>query len=269
MRLTSTPLVLLCLVLSCYPPDLDTFAREHTTPEERAFSANYLHLLSGAQLDSAAALLAPNLRTDTVTRGLEVVSALLRDARLDSLHLIGVKIAYHARTQSRDVNLSYEIPTTGGSWLTANVAARSAQGHTSVIGFSANVVPRRLEELHAFTLVDKSFTHYLWLALAVLVPLVTIAMAIRLIRAKGMPRRWLWAVVALIASPAFTPQLDHGSGGVGEQHVHPVRWGLFPARHRRALGVDLRHADRCGRGILALPRVAKRSIGVTRSQELL
>jgi hypothetical protein len=204
MRLTSTPLALLCILLGCSPPDLDSFARKHTTPEERAFAENYLRLLSGAQLDSAATLLAPNLRTDTVAHGLKVVSVLLHDARLDSLHLIGVNIVNHAGTQSRDVNLSYEMPTTGTRWLTASVAARSAQGHTSVIGFSADVLPRRLEELHAFTLADKSFMHYVWLVLAALMPVVTIAMAIRVIRAKGMPRRWLWAVVALIASPAFT-----------------------------------------------------------------
>ena len=204
MRLTSTPLVFLCTLVSCSPVDLDTFAQEHTTPEERAFAKNYLHVLSSAQLDSAAALLAPHLRTDTTARGLQVVSALLRDAALDSLHLIGIDVLNNARTQSRDVNLSYEVPTRSGRWLTANVATRSTQGHTSVIGFSANFVPGRLEEFNAFTLVDKSFAHYVWLALAVLMPLVTIATAIRVIRADGMPRRWLWAVVALISSPAFT-----------------------------------------------------------------
>jgi hypothetical protein len=61
-----------------------------------------------------------------------------------------------------------------------------------------------LEDLHAFTLADRSFIHYVWLVLATLMPVVTIAMAIRVIRAKGMRRRWLWAVAALIASPAFT-----------------------------------------------------------------
>ena len=212
MRLTSIPLVLLCILVSCSPPDLNTFARKHTSPEERAFAENYLHLLSGARLDSAAALLAPNLRTDTAAYGLKVVSALLRDARLDSLHLIGVNVLTNAGTQSRDVNLSYELATTRGRWLSANVATRSVRGETSVIGFSAHILPGRLEELHAFTLVGKSFVHYLWLALAVIVPLVTIGTAIRVIRAKGMPRRWLWAVAALIASPAFTLNWTTGQG---------------------------------------------------------
>jgi hypothetical protein len=204
MRLSSITLVLLGTLASCFPSDVNSFAERYTTPEERAFSENYLHLLSSARLDSATALLAPHLRGDSVAHGLRVVSTLLRDAHLDSLHFIGINVSNHAGTQSRDVNLIYEAPTTHGRWLTAHVATRSARGHTSVIGFSANVVARRLEDLHAFTLADRSFIHYVWLVLATLMPVVTIAMAIRVIRAKGMRRRWLWAVAALIASPAFT-----------------------------------------------------------------
>jgi hypothetical protein len=212
VRLTPTPLVLLCLLVSCASPDLDSFAQKNTARDERAFAENYLHLLSGAQLDTAAALLAPNLRTDTVAHALKAVSALLRDARLDSLHLVGVNVFTNAGTQSRDVNLSYQVVTTRGRWLSTNVATRSFRGDTSVIGFSAHILPGRLEEVHAFTLAGKSFVHYVWLVLAVLMPLVTIATAIRVIRAKGMPRRWLWALAALIASPAFTLNWTTGRG---------------------------------------------------------
>jgi hypothetical protein len=121
-RLTCAPFLLLWLVLGCVAPDLNTFATENTTPEEREFAESYLRLLSSGVLDSAAALLAPNLRTDTAAQGLQVVSTLLHDARLDSLHLIGVNVNSSAGTQAHDVNLSYEVPTTGGRWLTTNVA---------------------------------------------------------------------------------------------------------------------------------------------------
>ena len=161
--------------------------------ETRVIGPNCIGVLS--PVDSVVATPTFNIAPDLLPGPVAVVS---------QSGGIGVNIVNHAGTQSRDVNLSYEMPTTGTRWLTASVAARSAQGHTSVIGFSADVLPRRLEELHAFTLADKSFMHYVWLVLAALMPVVTIAMAIRVIRAKGMPRRWLWAVVALIASPAFT-----------------------------------------------------------------
>ena len=86
------PLLLLHLLSSCSSPDLATFAREHTTREERGFAENYLQLLSKGQTDSAATLLAPNLRSDTAARTLLQVGALLREARLDSLHVIGVNV---------------------------------------------------------------------------------------------------------------------------------------------------------------------------------
>ena len=203
MRLAAIRLFAVFLLAGCATGDLDVFAREHTTAEERAFALSYLQLLAAGRIDSAATLLAPNLRSDTATLTLGQVGRVLRDARLDSLHLIGVNISDNAGTEDHDLNLTYEAPTSTGRWLTTNVATRSAQGHSSVIGVSAHRIPGRLEEINAFTLADRSPLHYVWLVLAGLMPLITLAAAVRVIAAKGMPRRWFWAVVALIASPAF------------------------------------------------------------------
>ena len=203
MRLIAMLGLLLWLLPGCAGPDLTAFANKMTTPEERAFAESYLRLLSTGEIDSAAALLAPGLRSDTTVRMLQEVSALLRGTRLDSLHVIGVNSNQHVGTKTRELNLSYEAPTANGGWLTTNVATRSAQGATWVIGVSAHFVPRRLEDLNAFTLAHKSIANYLWLALAALMPVITIGTAVRLFAAKGMPRRWLWGLIALIASPAF------------------------------------------------------------------
>ncbi len=83
-----------------------------------------------------------------------------------------------------------------------------------VIGFSAHRIPSLLEEINAFTLADKSGLHFLWLALAGLIPVMTLATAVRVVRAKGMPRPWLWAIAALIASPAFVLNWTTGQPSV-------------------------------------------------------
>ena len=214
MRQALAPLLLLHLLSSCSSPDLATFAREHTTREEREFAENYLQLLAKGQTDSAATLLAPNLRSDTAARTLLQVGALLREARLDSLHVIGVNVHDNLRNDVHELNLSYEVPTTTGRWLTTNVATRSVRGRRMVIGFSAHRIPSRLEEINAFTLADKSGLHFLWLALAGLIPLMTLTTAVRVVRANGMARRWLWAVAALIAAPAFVLNWTTGQPSV-------------------------------------------------------
>src|SRR5437870_2255284 len=108
MRLPSIPLLLLCLLPACSAPDLEAFARKHATPEERAFAQSYLQLLATAQVDSAAAMLAPNLQSDAAVHALQRVGALLQDARLDSLHLIGVSVNENLGTGTHELNLTYE-----------------------------------------------------------------------------------------------------------------------------------------------------------------
>jgi len=102
------------------------------------------------------------------------------------------------------VNLTYEMPTsTAGSWVTSNVATRRAGPSVAVTGFSAYPIKGPLEILNRFTLSERSPAHYVWLALALLMPLVTITVAVYVARARGMPRRWLWVFASLIATPAF------------------------------------------------------------------
>ncbi len=223
MRITSAALVCLCFLPSCSAPDLDTFARKHTRPEERAFAQQYLQLLASGQIDSAASMITPGLRTDTLTRTLQRIGTLLHEAHLDSLQLIGVNINDDRGSGSHALNLTYEVPTTNGGWLTTNVATQVVQGHRSIIGLSANRVPARLEEINAFTLMHQSARHYLWFVFALLMPLITLTVAVRLITAKGMPRRWLWAFAALIASPAFV--LNWTSGQVAVQNSLFVLFG--------------------------------------------
>lgn len=89
------------------------------------------------------------------------------------------------------------------------------QGHPTVVGVSAQPIPGRLEEINAFTLAGKSGLHYLWLILAGLMPVITLSAAVRLVTARGMPRRWPWAIVALIATPAFVLNWTTGQVTIG------------------------------------------------------
>ena len=182
---------------------LEAFALKHTSVAERAIARHYLALLANARTDSVIALLAPEVSADTVRGVLPKVPAVLASAPLDSLRLIGVNINQTVGTRSHLLNLSYEGPTYDGSaWVVCNVAMRSAGDTIVVIGFSAYPMSRSLESQHAFTLGQRSVRHYLWFVLALLVPVCTISVAVLVMRAH-MPRRWLWAFVSLVATPAF------------------------------------------------------------------
>jgi len=142
------------------------------------------------------------------------IATLLKDADLDSMRLIGVNVGTFG-AGNREVNLTYEMPTAGGSrWVMSSVATRRAGPSVSVTGFSAYPINGPLETLNRFTLSGRSPVHYVWLALALLMPLVTTTVAISVARARGMPRRWLWLFASLIATPEFFINWTTGEVGV-------------------------------------------------------
>jgi len=216
------PLAPLLVVTAC-ATDLASFANRFTTADERAFPRTYLQLLADAHLDSAFSLLAPELRTDTTRNTLRQVAALLKNARLDSMRLIGANVN-SVGANSRDVNMSYEMPTmVADRWLMSNGATHRIGPSISVIGFSARPIPGPLEALNRFTLSGKSAIHYVWLTLALIVPLVTITVAVVIARARGMPRRWLWVFASLVATPAFV--INWTTGEVGVRSVFFLLFG--------------------------------------------
>jgi hypothetical protein len=206
------PLAVLLLATAC-GRDLGMFVEKFTTADERAFPRVYLQLLADGGIDSAFALLDAEYRSDTARAEMREIGVLLGGARLDSMRLIGWHV--NARGDERDVDLSYEMPTADRArWIMSHVATRRAGSRVSVIGFSAAPIPGPLETLNRFTLSGKSVVHYAFLMLAFLVPVVTLTVAVVAARARGMPRRWLWTFLALIATPTFLINWTTGEVGV-------------------------------------------------------
>jgi hypothetical protein len=204
--MTLGPMLLagLALLAAC-SADFAGVAEKYTTPTERRFAREYLQLLADSRVDSAYILLEQHLASDTARRALVQVGQLLRGARLDSMHVIGIN-ANNVTAGSRswrDLNLTFEMPTSSAAWLVANVATRTSDGQVQVIGFSATPASQPLEVLNRFTLQGKTIRHYLALFFMLLAPIPEVALCIAVARARGMPRRWLWALAALIGSPVF------------------------------------------------------------------
>jgi hypothetical protein len=222
MKLHLAPWMSLALLSACNP-DIGAFALKHTSESERLFARHVLELISDAQTDSVVALLGPDLPSDTVRSILPEVSSVMASVDLDSLHVVGANINQVLGTNGRQVNLSYEGPTRDGhGWVVCNVAARYDGEQVHIVGFSAYHLSSSLESQHAFTLANRSARHYLWLAIALLVPVYTIGTAVYVARSR-VPRRWAWAVVSLIAAPVFT--LNWSSGEISTQIVRFVLLG--------------------------------------------
>ena len=191
------------LLIGCSPTDLDQYARKHTTDVERAFANRFLSLIAHGQHDSAMSLLDRELDASAARNAMSAVESVLATTKLDSMHFIGLNInTTLGGTQAlRSVNLTFEAPTIT-AWMYGNVAMSVADGSPTVVGFSAYQIPDRLETLNRFSFVNRSWRHYLFLVLAIGMLVVTLGMAVYVVRSR-IKYRWLWALLALVASPAF------------------------------------------------------------------
>ena len=199
----------LLAVVGCNPQDM---LNRLAPPSADARSREYLQLLVRGQVDSAYDRLAPAQQSEQARTALHQLAGVLAGRSLDSMQRIGMQI--NTVYDVQHVNLSYQFHDAQG-WFAANVATVGPKGQVpgdgQVEGVSMNPLPASLQQLNAFTLSGKGPRHYLWLLATVIAFVISLGTAIRVALTRGMPRRWLWTIVALIGLVRFSLDWSNGA----------------------------------------------------------
>jgi hypothetical protein len=98
-----------------------------------------------------------------------------------------------------------------------SVETREEKGKLLISGFDGRIFETSLTEIHSFTLDNKGFMHYLFLAFAVIVPLFIVVTLIFAIRTK-LNKKWLWIIGILFGFVKFT--INWTTGQVGFQIIN-------------------------------------------------
>ena len=85
-----------------------------------------------------------------------------------------------------------------------------------VQGFHVRLLTARDLEVNAFTFSGKGPLHYAFFAAAIAAPLLMVAALVKVIRRKGLKRKWLWGILAFVG--AVTLHLNWTTG------VVTVKW---------------------------------------------
>jgi hypothetical protein len=110
-----------------------------------------------------------------------------------------------------------------GRWLVTTIVTRQANGGPVLVtGWNLSPFASSPRAVHDFTLSGKSAVHYLWLALAALMPLVCIAAVVSIWRSPPFKRRRLWTLGSLVGLGLFA--LDWTTGSL---HFRPIHVNLL------------------------------------------
>jgi hypothetical protein len=189
--------LLICpiLIIGCDFKGILKKQLEKITPEEvDKFARDYINILRKGDIEQAEKLIEPQIVDSETRSGLQKCVDFLKEGELISVEIVGVNI-FRTKDKSRN-NLTYQLEFKD-RWLLATVIVDDISGKQQVVGFHVDSLPKSLEEINAFTFVDKSFRHYIILLLAIGTPIFIIYTIVLCARTK-VRRKWLWIIFILI-----------------------------------------------------------------------
>ena len=184
--------MLLVLLVGCSKAEI---LQKIASPQDQAYARHTIDLLRQQRFADIEKDIDPSIAGPSVHATLVRMAEMIPSGEPTSVTLVGAHLTRADGAITTNLTFEYEF---SGKWLLANVATKNQGGHMTVVGF--NVVPRSisLEEQNRFTLTGKSPMQYLVLALAVMLPMLTIYALVACARTKLKGRKWPWILFILI-----------------------------------------------------------------------
>lgn len=191
--------------------------------EEVEFAKKYLSALKVRNIEEIQKHLGPQLKSPDLQTKFEEVSNYFPAGDPIKVDLIGSNTTVSTELQRTNLSFQYEFSNT---WLVANIVLEKRNGNIVVTGVHVNRIPESLEQSNAFKFAGKNAVHYVFLSLAVLIPVFVIYVLILCVRTP-VKRKWLWILFILFGFAGFT--LNWTSGQVDYQlaSVHVLGAGAF------------------------------------------
>lgn len=200
------PRFLLHLIVPALALLLSACSQERTlrtlaTPAADSVAREFIQQLRRGDPAAARRLSPDLLRVEGVQDSLRNMTRLFPRGPVSETELVGAQVLVQQGLTTR--RLAYQEHSAGG-WALVQVAIVEDEMKYRYIG-GANVtqIQGPIQDANAFKLAGTGPLHWIMLALVPAVLLFCVATAVRVARTP-MPRRWLWALLALLAAGSLT-----------------------------------------------------------------
>jgi hypothetical protein len=166
--------------------------------EELDFATSFIGLMRQGKFDEVSPHLSGNVKKTIFDNSAKTLSLFRRTEGLPQQF-----IACHvsSSTQNRDSQNNVDVTiqwALGPKTVLANLAWSSLGEDRIIQKFSIQALPEGLQGLNAWNLQEKGLTHWIFLALALTIPMFIIFTLAVLLKTKVQSKRWLWAIFILV-----------------------------------------------------------------------
>jgi hypothetical protein len=188
----------LALLTAC---DQDAALKRFTLPQHDRLARNFITAVRTGDTALIQKTMAPRThQIPGVMDSLRAAAAVLPQGPIDTLRQIGVN---RVRTNGAERSLlQYELHTPAG-WGIVDINVIEEGGVRYVAGIRTDSLPASLESINAFRLTGKNPVTFVVPLLAFGFAVLSLAVAVSATRTT-MPRRWLWALLALLGVAPVT-----------------------------------------------------------------
>jgi hypothetical protein len=218
MRLLLTSVSFLIVLAGC---SQETLLKKFADPGDEATAKQYIDHLRNGRFDEIEKDADGSIKGQNLHAVLMRMADMLPDREPDSVKLVGTHTMHDPNGVTKNLTLEYDF---SGKWFLINVATYEKAGRATIVGFNVYPQPAPLAQQHRFGLQGKTGLQYVVLALAAVLPLLTLYALVLCVRTRMSGRKWPWVLLILVGVGKLAVNWT-----TGEWNVAPLSIQLFSA----------------------------------------
>jgi hypothetical protein len=209
-NMTNTRWPGVCLMLLLGACSQEQWMQKLASPAEQTTARWYIEHLRNREFNDVEVAADMTIAGPGLAATLGKMAELIPSGTPTSVKLVGAQRSSMSGATTLNLTFEYEFP---GRWVVANVATKSKEGVTTIVGFHVYPESSSLESANRFTLSGKSVLQYVVLGAAIAAGLFTLVVLVVCIRTTMKRRKWLWVLFILFGLGKLSVNWTTGQWG--------------------------------------------------------
>lgn len=169
--------------------------------DEKIFVKKYIELLRNNEYDKVLKYMDDELKGENLKENLELLSREFPPGKVVKIKLVGRQVFKNNYYELVSLKHEYKFED---KWLITHIGLKKEKGKILLTGIHAETFNESLLSRNAFKFDNARMTHYVFLVLAILIPLFILIVIVVCLRTPIAKKKWLWLFFVSTGFGQFT-----------------------------------------------------------------